>query len=205
MKILLVAATEEEIRPFREASFDTHKVNYLVAGIGMTSTAYTLTKELNRNTYDLCINIGLAGAFDRKLNIGEVVEVVEDWFTELGAEDGDEFLSLQQMGLAGIVRVASTQHAISSSLLPFRNVKGITVNTVHGNDISIEKIISRFHPQIETMEGAAFIYVCSQEGIPALQLRSISNYVERRNRDAWNIPLALTTLRKAVIELIGQL
>ena len=39
------------------------------------------------------------------------------------------------------------------------HVKAITVNTVHGNEDSISKIINRLNPDIETMEGAAIFIV----------------------------------------------
>ena len=86
-----------------------------------------------------------------------------------------------------------------------REVSGITVNTVHGNEKSISGIIERLNPDIETMEGAAFFYVCEKEKQPCIQLRGISNYVEKRNREAWNIPLALKNLTATVKELIHEL
>jgi futalosine hydrolase len=44
------------------------------------------------------------------------------------------------------------------------------------------------------MEGAAFFYICASEKIPFVALRGISNMVERRNKNKWNIPLALDNL-----------
>jgi futalosine hydrolase len=55
-------------------------------------------------------------------------------------------------------------------------------------------ILKRYHPDIETMEGAAFFYVCSKENIPFLALRAVSNRVEPRDKAKWNIPLALKNL-----------
>ena len=36
-------------------------------------------------------------------------------------------------------------------------------------------------------KGAAFAYACSLSGIPYAQVRAISNIVERRNREAWQM------------------
>jgi futalosine hydrolase len=36
--------------------------------------------------------------------------------------------------------------------------------------------------------------------IPCIQLRSISNYVEPRNRSNWNIPLAIKALNDYLLE-----
>lgn len=55
------------------------------------------------------------------------------------------------------------------------------------------------------MEGAAFFFACNRFKIPCLQLRSVSNYMEKRNVKNWNIPLALRLLNEAAIELIGNL
>lgn len=82
---------------------------------------------------------------------------------------------------------------------------GITVNKVHGNEKSIQQVKSIFNPDVESMEGAAFFYVCMMEKIPCLQIRSISNKVEKRNREAWNIPLALKNLSTIVSNLIIEI
>jgi len=52
------------------------------------------------------------------------------------------------------------------------------------------------------MEGAAVLYCCEQLGIPCLQIRSVSNYVEPRNRNNWEIALAISNLNKWAIEFL---
>jgi futalosine hydrolase len=126
----------------------------------------------------------------------------------LGAEDDTEFLSVFDLGLIGknefpfnngmIENKWDLTHPIIDKL---SKVNGITVNKVHGNEDSIDKIFQLFHPYTESMEGAAFLYACRLENIPCLQLRSISNYVEKRNRDAWNIQLALENLQKSILTI----
>ena len=86
-----------------------------------------------------------------------------------------------------------------------REVKSITVNTIHGNDPTIKAVVNRFQPHIETMEGASFFFVCENENIPSLQLRSISNYIEKRNRESWNIPLAIENLNNTLTKVISSL
>lgn len=205
MEILLTAATEMEIAPFREAFFRKNNVEFLVTGVGMVSTAYELTRHFSKNRYDLAVNCGLAGSFDRTIPIGEVVRVIQDIFSELGAEDGEQFLTISHMGLEATNILVNVDEIRPHVLKHFRTVRGITVNTVHGNDASIAKIVERLNPQVETMEGAAFFYVCGRENIPSLQVRAISNYVERRNREAWDIPLAMKNLKEEVVGLIERL
>ena len=73
-------------------------------------------------------------------------------------------------------------------------VNAITVNTATGSRKTIDRLLKKYNPDIETMEGATFFYICSRENFPFLALRSISNKVETRNKDNWNIPLALNNL-----------
>lgn len=206
MKILVVVATEAEITPtlahfnLKPSNFiETEKFDVLITGVGMVATAFALGQKLNSN-YNLVLNVGIAGSFDRKIPLGEVVEIVEDTFAELGAEDQENFISLPQMGFG--------ENKFSSPLnldLELREVKGITVNKVHGNLQSIEKTVELYQPQTESMEGAAVFYAASKVDIPALQVRSISNYVEPRNRESWQIGLAVKNLNDWLIKFLGTL
>lgn len=170
----------------------------------MTATAFSLGTELASKNYDLAINAGIAGAFDRSLKTGDVVSVGLDCFAELGAEDGENFLSIDELGFgkASIKpEIAFTHPGIST----LKKVRSITVNKVHGNDESIYTISERLNPQTETMEGAAFFYACNKTNLPCLQLRAISNYVEQRNRDNWNIPIAIKNLNNTLIEILTNI
>ena len=204
MKILIVAATEPELSQIRKYAFENHEVKFLVTGAGMIATTFALTDELSKNEYDLAINIGIAGSFNRSIKIGETVCIRKDCFSEKGAEDDHAFLTMDDLGLVAETVFHPTAEVGNINL---RKVTSITVNTVHGNADSIRKIVSRLSPDIETMEGAAFFFVCQKKNIPAFQLRSISNYIEKRNKDAWNIPLALVSLSEKVFEILkyGQL
>ena len=216
MNILIVSATRNEIEPliselsdFREersnlyqASFNSISIDVLITGIGMVATSFYLGKHLH-NKYDLAINLGIAGSFNRNIEMGSVVNIYSDRFSELGAEDGNSFLSLEEMNLQGeseIVNELTTNNPIIDAL---PKVTGITVNTVHGNEQSIETVINRFHPYTESMEGAAFLFACKAANQPCVQIRAISNYVEKRNRNNWNIPLAIANLNKKAIEILS--
>lgn len=197
MKILIVAATEKEITPFlKKIQSLKIKPDILITGVGMVATAFQLAKVFSEKKYDAAINIGICGSFNKSIEIGEVVNITEDIFSEFGAEDGDDFLKLPDMKLADKkdMFLIPVKKFTLSVLKEFRKVKGITVNTVHGNKKSISKVISLYQPDVESMEGAAFFYACNQFNIPALQLRAVSNYVERRNTKNWNIALAVKNI-----------
>lgn len=226
MKILLVSATYLEIEPLlthfkfieqtnqklRKYIFKNHQIDVLIPGVGMTATAYWLGKTLNSTLYDCTINLGLAGTFDDSIHLGEVVNVVSDRIAELGAEDGEKFLSLIDMDLiededfslvnGAMVNSIQLESELISSL---KKVSAITVNTTHGEEDSIGKIKSLFNPQIESMEGAAFFYASLLEGISCVQIRAISNKVEKRNKENWDIKLAVKNLTDASLQLLSEL
>jgi len=201
VKILVVTATEAEAKSLSNIKTG-HTIDYLVTGPGMLATSYKLASHLKTDRYDLCINCGLAGSFRKDLALGEVVLVTEDIVSELGAEDDNRFLTLADIGLEGTDTFRST---FNLNGFPLRKVKSITVNTVHGNEDSINRVSSRLNPDTESMEGAAFFHVCMEEKIPAIQLRAISNYVERRNRESWKIEEALSNLRIQLEKLLNQI
>jgi futalosine hydrolase len=210
MKLLLVAATVAEIQPVLDYfSFDkgdnyinSTQVAILITGVGMVPTAFQLGHTFASSTFDLAINAGIAGCFDRTLQIGEVVSVTEDCFAELGAEDDEAFLSIDELGF-GSNRVFPIHH---NFVLPgLKEVKSITVNKVHGNELTIRNTLGQWQSQIESMEGAAFFYACNKVKLASLQIRAISNYVERRNRDSWKIGLAVKNLNKILIDYIKNL
>jgi len=170
--------------------FGKHSIDVLIAGVGMTSTAFHLGRNLP-GKYDLAINSGVAGSFKKMIRPGTVVNVVQDCFSDLGAEDGDKFLTLEEMGLK---ITGPPVHRSSFSIPGLTRVKGITVNTVHGNEASIRKVVRKFNPDIESMEGAAFFFACNYFKIPCAQVRAISNYVEKRNKKNWKLDLAVNNL-----------
>ena len=189
MNVLIVASTKSEV-----TSDKISNLPILITGVGMVNTAINLTKELSNNNYDLVINMGVAGCFSDDIKIGEVVEVVEDCFSEIGFENGDSFSEFSDFEI-------KTKYKVEGKT-SLRKVKGLTVNTVHGNENSIHKMVERLHPDIESMEGAAVFKVCEEMKIPCIQLRSISNKVEKRNKENWNLDLAILNLNIEVEKII---
>ena len=84
-------------------------------------------------------------------------------------------------------------------------MKAVTLNTATGSETAIRRIKNKFDPDIETMEGAAFYYVCSKMNIRAIALRGISNMVEPRNQKAWEIDASVKALEAAVVSLINKI
>jgi len=177
----------------------------------MVATAARTSRALASGGYDMALNLGLCGSFTPRFTPGDVVHVVSDRLTELGAEDDTTFLTIHALGLLGEDEFPFRGGALVNSSPPANpglsrlpSANGITVNTVHGNVRSIEAVTSRVHPDVETMEGAAFMYACLIHAVPFAQVRAVSNVVEKRNRAAWRIRDAIGSLSRAAIDIIDH-
>jgi futalosine hydrolase len=215
-EILVVAATTAEANVLKKISGLTPdrdgytsgnlRINILTTGVGSIATSWAMTRWLASNEKpDLALNIGIAGSFNFNIKTGEVVVPVSECFADAGIETVSGFLTLGEAGLeepdkdpykSGKILVEN--RFITMALDSFKAVNAITVNTATGSLQTINKLIKKFNPDIETMEGATFFYICSKEKIPFLALRSISNMVEPRNRNNWNIELALENLSEGL-------
>ena len=224
MQILIVSATRTEIDPIvRKLSggdspgpsiptviWSSHQIHFLITGIGSVATSVALSAHLSTNKYDLVLNTGIAGSFTKDFKIGDVVVVRSEIFGDLGIEEADgSFSDLFDAGLLGADEFPFVGQQMECTLdlskFKFPQVKGLTANRVHGYEPSIKKITEKYQPDIETMEGAAFFYTCLFHQQKCIQLRAISNYVEKRNRENWDIPLSIENLAVHVCDLLKQL
>ncbi len=192
MKILLVVATKEEIIEEKFKDCDM-----IVTGVGMVNTTFSLTKRLSKKSYDLVINMGVAGSFSDEIKIGDVVEIVEDIFSEIGFENGNSFSEFINFSIENSFKVGEKTN--------LKKAKGITVNTVHGNKKTITEIVKRLNPDVESMEGAACFMTCEQFEIPCIQIRAVSNKVEKHNTENWDLSLAISNLNTEVEKIIDSL
>ena len=202
MPILLVAATEGEISALRPDL--KPDVDVLVTGIGMVATAARCARALALTRYDLALNVGICGSFDRALAPGSVVHVLRDNIAELGAEDNDEFVTIEAIRLPAEWTFVNSAPPPLAALQALPAVNAITVNTVHGNERSIAAVIERFRPEVESMEGAAFMSACLISNVTFAQVRAVSNIVERRNRGAWRVAEALERLAETTRRILAE-
>jgi futalosine hydrolase len=177
----------------------------LVTGVGMVATAAHVAHALARQRYDMALNFGLCGSFDPALPPGTVVHVTSDELSELGVEDGERFISMQALGLVDGTLIENAAPPKNRVLEQLPAVRGITVSTVHGHQPTIAAVVARLDPQVESMEGAAFAYACRLNDVPYAQVRAVSNVVERRNREAWRIELAIDNLNEAALRILDHL
>jgi futalosine hydrolase len=217
MKVLIVSATFPEIKPFVERlkmkivqnNFYYLKIQdtdlyCLVTGVGILATASSLSFALTTKKFDLVINAGIAGSFNDHYPLGSVVEVVSETLGDFGIDDNGNFLTAIEAGI-----LDTNESPFTNSLLINPNsseifkslpkVNGVTVNTGSGSQSRIETLKAKFNPDVESMEGGAFFYVCLKHSVNFAQVRAISNKAEPRNKKNWDISLALSNLNSTLM------
>lgn len=216
--LLIVSATEAECAPALQKMADCSNlspylysgtirgqpVEILIGGIGAVAATFRLTQALMQRSYSRAISIGIAGSYADEIPVGEVVQITEDCFADLGIDDNGAFLSLREAGLIasdeGLAGGFITNPSPTQS--PHPVVRGITVQTASGSMNLINKLVDRFHPQVETMENAAFFYVCGMMQVTFTSFRGISNRVEPRNRANWRITEAIESVNETLNNLL---
>jgi futalosine hydrolase len=209
MAVLIVAATELEIAPFLPMA--GAEIECLVHGIGSGSTSYHLTSTLCKRRFELVIQVGIAGSYANGPKPGEAVIVVQDRYADLGIEESGCFIPLEKMGFTSFNSHPFNNGQLINpwvekmNLKDFRLVSGATVNLVHDDTVRIQKLVDQFHPEIETMEGAAFHQVCMMENIPFLQIRGISNVVGVRDKTKWILHQSIQNTIPVVEDVLMKL
>lgn len=228
MQILITAATNFEMKPLLDAfgvseqnltepgrygfNYKNLSLVFRVTGIGIAPTMYNLSKELSKFNYNLALNTGIAGSFRDEFKVGDVVAVTSEQFAEFGIEDRNEYFSLFDRRLVGEDEMPfSNGMLVNETLiasdhydsLPAAN--GLTAGIAHGNENSIAFLKKRYDAGVETMEGAAFFYCCLMEKMNFIQVRSISNMVEPRDKSKWNPALALKNMTVSIYSIINEL
>ena len=207
MQILLIAATEKEIEPFTATNC---AIDVLITGVGVPKTLYHLQKRLHQIEYDFIIQAGIAGSFNTNIRLAQTVIVRQDCFADLGIEEKEnytpvfktEFADKDGFPFENGWLINLNDYLLTTNL---QTVKAITVNKVSDSELQKQQFVKAFNADIETMEGAALHYVCLQENIPFLQIRSVSNYIGERDKNKWKLKEAIENLNTALSKLINQL
>jgi futalosine hydrolase len=205
MKILVVAATEMEIAPFMAQNT---MADVLITGVGVPACMYALTKRLLQNKYDFVMQAGIAGTFKDQYSLGQTFAVKTDLFADLGIQEKEQFFTLFEKGFANENAFPNTNGRMentSQNYFSLKSVNAITINTISDSLVQKELYKNKYNADIESMEGAALHYVCIQENIPFLQIRSISNFVGERVKTNWKMKEAVDNLNENLIRIIYEL
>ena len=175
--MLLVAATAPELD-----SIDG--VDTLCCGVGPVEAGIATARALAAQHVDVLLHIGIAGA--RGLRPPAIVVGTEAVYCDPGEREGLVHVPDRAWPDSRLLEIA--RRALpAAELLPI----GTTARVGGGGDAPVE-----------AMEGFGVLRAATLAGVPALELRAISNAVDEPDRGRWQIREAIAELHAATRVLI---
>jgi len=174
--ILVVAATERELAAAVEAAT-------LACGIGPVEAAASTARALAQGQRpDALLHVGIAGA--RGIPVPQVV---------IGSE-----AVYEDALVAGLVpaRVLPDPRLVDAAqrALPHARVLPIGTSARVGGTTDCE---------VEAMEGFAVLRAAKLAGVPAVEVRAVSNEIDEPDRERWRFDDALAALDAALPRLLS--
>ncbi|MGI5525147.1 futalosine hydrolase [Micromonospora sp. CA-259024] len=208
--LLVVTAVPAEADAVRDGLTDP-TVTVTPVGVGpavagaATARLLALAEAAGR-PYRAVVSAGVAGGFAGRAAVGDTVLGTASIAADLGAESPDGFIPVDELGMppallggGSLVPADPGLLAALRAALPAATIGPVlTVSTVTGTVASTEELRRR-HPEAvaEAMEGYGVAVAAAQAGVPFAELRTISNPIGPRDRDAWRLREALTALTAA--------
>jgi len=179
--ILVVAATEHELEGADGAA-------RLVCGIGPVEAAAATARALALERPPALVHVGIAGA--KTLEPPALVLGSEAMYCDITPDPGAV--------LPRVERVTPDPRLLASArvALPEAEVLPIATCAAIGGGSACE---------VEAMEGFAVLRAAELAGVPAIELRAVSNRVDERDRSRWRFDDALAALRDALPRLLAEL
>lgn len=175
--ILVVAATEKELAGARDA-------RTLVCGVGPVEAAARTASELATQRADAVLHVGIAGA----RTFEEAVWVIG---SEAVYEDADDPKWVPLRIPADERLVAAARRA-----LPDARLEPVGTTARVGGAAGCD---------VEAMEGYAVLRAAALAGVPAVEVRVVSNAVGETDRAKWRISEAFAELERGLPRLLEAL
>lgn len=179
--ILVVAATQAELAGASGA--DT-----LLCGIGPVEAAATTARALAERRPDVVLHVGIAGATG--IDPPTLVIGSEALYCDIA---GDAAAQIPRVALAepSAALVEAARVALPDALV---RAIGTTAHVGRG-----------FGCDVEAMEGFGVLRAAALAGVPAVEVRAVSNAVGEPDRTRWRFDDALAALAEAVPRLVAVL
>ena len=177
--LLIVAATEPELR----GAAGLEGVEVMACGVGPVDAAATTAARLAiAPRPDAVLHVGIAGARrERGLALGTVV---------IG--ERSTYCDTRSTLVATELHPDPMLLATARAMLPAAHVGTIgtsaDVDGSHGCDV-------------EAMEGFGVLHAATLAGVPALEVRAVSNEIEEDDRSLWRFDLGLDAIADAIPHL----
>jgi futalosine hydrolase len=216
--ILAVVATEREqaallrdveaeriaIGPYA-TSARTPAADVVVSGIGPAAAAAATAHALARGDYDVCLSLGICGAFRGTADVGDVVVSTQLVAADLGADSPGGFLSISSLGWDEDT-VDVDEELLRETVGRLGDVVTgpvLTVSTVTGTRARADELAARHGAVAEAMEGWGVWEAARVDGRSVVEVRTVSNHIGDRDTALWDFPAAFESLAVVGAKLLG--
>ena len=175
--ILVVAATERELTGADGAST-------LVCGVGPVEAAAATATSLAAHRPDALLHVGLAGA--RGLPAPELVIGSEAVYEDAGS------------GRLVPARARPDARLVEAARRALPHARLLPIGTS-------ARVAGTSACEVEAMEGFAVLRAAELAGVPAVEVRAVSNEIDEDDRGRWRFDDALAALEAAVPLLLAEL
>ncbi len=189
------------------------RATVLLTGVSKSNAAGATAQALATRRYAGVVNLGIAGRLPgESLALGSVIVADRSVFADEGAQTPAAFVTCVALGfpLAGPCAGDESEGVdadgdLAMALMVPGAVRGriATVSTCSGTDALAVEVARRTRARCEAMEGAAAGLACLRFGVPFAEVRVLSNTTGDRDRQAWDIPLAMAGLTRLVRAWMG--
>jgi nucleoside phosphorylase len=176
--LLLVAATDLELCG----------AEGLVCGVGPVEAAISTARALAERRPQAVLHVGVAGG--SRLIPGSLVVGTESVYADLSAE-----FPVVARAMPDPALVSAAQTALPEAVsLPIATSAGVT-GPAHG----------AHELRVEGMEGFGVLRACELAGVPAVEVRAVSNELGEADRALWMVRRGLDSLAYAIPRLLAAL
>ena len=183
VSILVVCAVAHELAALSARD----GIEILAVGVGPVEAAAGTARALAAQHYDAVVNAGIAGGFRDRCTVGDAVVCSREDYAELGLEDGTAFPLPGGLELVRHVEAApELLRPFLSGTVPAIVGRGVTSAIVTSTTSRALVLAHRFRADVESMEGFAVLRAAQAAGVPAIEIRGVSNIVGERESNGWD-------------------
>ena len=197
MKRIFIFPTVEEAKAFL---LTEPRDPVFVGGVGMAEIAAATVRAVKARKPQLAVLAGIAGACERTLRRGEVIEVVTERVAGIPARYAREYETTGPdlgLPLAAGITVSRSGDALTEG------PEALTGTDAEGPEALTDPDAEEPLPRVENMEGAAFFAVCEALGVACCEIRAVSNYVGEPF-DQWAVGEAVENLTEKLTQIFGN-
>ena len=202
--LLIVAATEFEIKEIKKKYGESNEIDILVTGVGIINTLFEVQNYIFRKKCEtddiLILNTGIAGGFENT-ELNEICLCKTEILSEFGICFKDKIKYFKEYPAVKISNKLSK--FIEKNFVFDKTGTSITVNCVTAFEERKNFLQKKFNPVVENMEGYAVAYLGNKLSLNYAEIRGISNFVG--DRDNWRKEESIEKLNRFVIEIIEEL